>query len=78
MLWFAIFLVGVIWNVVSPWPVSWWSTFWYYYIVFLPLLITVVTTVWFTIGVTGDLRRLYHRLETVQRDDRDDGRVMKG
>ena len=76
MLWFTLFLIGVIWNLVDPWPVAWWSAFWYSYMVFLPLIITVVTTIWFTFGVTGDLRRMYHRLETVERDARDDGRVV--
>jgi SSS family solute:Na+ symporter len=28
MLWFAVFIVGTIWNLVAPWPVSIWSSFW--------------------------------------------------
>jgi SSS family solute:Na+ symporter len=75
MLWFAVFIVGVGWNAIAPWPLAYWSDFWYHYMVFLPLIITVVTTVWFTFGVTRDLRRMYHRLETVSRNDADDGRV---
>lgn len=74
--WFVIFLIGVIWNVIVPWPIHWWSNFWYYYMIFLPLIITVATTMWFTVGVIRDLRQMYHHLETVDRSDLDDGRVV--
>ncbi len=29
MLWFGVFVVGTVWNLMAPWPVSVWSHFWF-------------------------------------------------
>jgi SSS family solute:Na+ symporter len=72
----AFFLVVTYWNVVHQrWPLSWWSTYWWIYIIVLPLVIGVITTVWFTFGVLRDMRRLFRTLKEAQRDERDDGTV---
>ena len=77
MLWgFGSFLVLVIWNAISPWSDAWWAEwFWGYYLV-VPGIIAAVSTVWFTIGGTWDLRRLFKSLAEKEDDLLDDGRVI--
>jgi SSS family solute:Na+ symporter len=75
MFWFAVCIGGTIWNLASPWPVSWWARYWRVTAVLVPLVIGSVTAVWFTWGGVRDLRRLFRSLRTVQRDARDDGTV---
>ncbi|MEI6425615.1 MAG: hypothetical protein WCP55_25605 [Lentisphaerota bacterium] len=60
---------------VFPWPVKWWIAFWHWYVIILPLGITVVTTVWFSIGAGLDLRQLFRDLRVLKRDEHDDGTV---
>jgi hypothetical protein len=43
--------------------------------IWLPLAVTIVTTVWFTIGCTSDLRLFFCRLRGERVDVRDDGTV---
>lgn len=72
---FAIFVVISIWNIIHVWPDQWWSNYWYYACIWLPIILGFVTSVWFTIGGIRDLRRLFSRLKTLQRNPNDDGRV---
>ena len=76
LLWFAVCIGGTVWNLVSPWPTSWWSQYWRVTAVLVPLIIGAGTAVWFTWGGLRDLRRLFRSLRTVQRDARDDGTVV--
>jgi SSS family solute:Na+ symporter len=73
MLWFAVFIVGTVWNLIDPWPDAWWSGYWYVQGVILPVIIGTVTGIWFTIGGVRDLRILFQRLRTLKRDVNDDG-----
>ena len=43
----------------------------------IPGIVAVVSTVWFTIGGTIDLRRLFERLEEKVNNDEDNGTVVK-
>ena len=65
--WLLVFLVGTAWYLVRPWPAVVWADYWLVVGIYLPLLIGVATTVWFTIGCWNDLRRFFARLriETV-------------
>ena len=54
-----------------------WSIYWWIYAILLPLVIGVVTTVWFSWGVIRDMRRLFAALRNVKRDQADDGVVEK-
>ena len=77
MLWgFGSFVVIVIWNAFWSWPDSWWAEWFWLYNVIVPGIIAAVSTVWFTIGGTWDLRRLFRRLAEKQEDLLDDGRVI--
>jgi len=75
MFWFVLFVVISIWNLIHIWPDEWWLSYWHYAGIFLPIVIGSITSVWFTIGGVIDLRKLFRRLKTLQRDPTDDGRV---
>ena len=48
----ACFLAVIIWNFISPWPVAWWGHYFYIKNLLIPLLVAIVTTIWFSIGGT--------------------------
>lgn len=75
MFWFSIFVVFTVWNLISPWPTEWWVKYWHVVGIWLPLVIGIVTTIWFTWGGVRDLRRMFKQLRTARRDERDDGMV---
>ena len=75
MFWWIVFIVVSIWNLVNPWPLSWWATYWHYYAIIIPLVIGVVTTVWFLWGGIADLHELYIDLKTYKSDASDNGIV---
>jgi len=69
------FLVVLVWNMIDPWPISWWS--YYYLIVYLivTLVIGVVTSIWFTWGGIRDIIQLFKDLAKRIDNPLDDGRV---
>lgn len=69
------FVAVVIWNVISPWPAEWWSTYFYVNSVLIAAAIGVISTVWFMIGGIIDTRRLFRDLEARGDNPLDDGRV---
>ncbi len=73
---FGSFVVLVIWNAFSPWPNSWWANWFLFYNIILAGAIGIVTTVWFTIGGTIDLSRMFKRLKEKEVNVLDDGRVV--
>jgi len=76
MLWFGVVIIGSAWNWWHPWPLAWWSNYWYFSGILLPLIIAMGTTIWFTIGGVGDLRNFFRKLKIEKRDVRDDGTVV--
>ena len=77
MFWFLVFLVVTAWNLVDHWPLIWWSNYWHVTIIVLPLIMSVVTTVWFSWGGVRDLVRLFRSLKTVEPGtEKDDGTVV--
>lgn len=60
--WVVVTVSLTIWNLISPWPLSWWSTFWHYKGIGIPVLLTLVTSVWFTVGGVRDIRSLFRHL----------------
>lgn len=75
MFWWIVFIGVTLWNLISRWPISWWATYWHYYAIIIPLVIGVVTTVWFLWGGIRDLHELYIDLKTYKSDASDDGTV---
>jgi SSS family solute:Na+ symporter len=75
MTWFFVFVVGSVWNLIQPWPTRVWVTYWHVTGIVLPLVLSVVTTVWFTIGGARDIRSFFRRLRAETINTEDDGTV---
>ena len=78
MFWFCLFAVGSMVYLVFPWSDKVWATYWQVTAIWLPLILGVVTTIWFMIGCTFDMRAFFKRLKTETTDDADDGTVFHG
>lgn len=75
IIWFLVFVIGSIAYLVHPWSSEVWANFWFVQAICMPLVIGVITTVWFTIGCIRDLRVFFHRLHQEKIDLHDDGVV---
>lgn len=76
MLWVGVFAIGTIWNLIAPWPDSVWSSYWHIAGIGVPVLMSIVTAIWFTWGGVRDIRRLFVRLKEQRIDHLDDGTVV--
>jgi SSS family solute:Na+ symporter len=74
--WLVVFIVGTIWNLMSPWPLHVWWSYWHITAIGIPIAITVVTAVWFTWGGTRDIFRLFRRLKREKINVLDNGMVI--
>ena len=72
--WWFTFIIGTIINTTCDIKVQTWATFWQAYI-WISLIAAIATTLWFTIGGLIDLKSMFRKLRTIQRDDLDDGSV---
>lgn len=74
---FLLMFVGIlVWNLISPWPAEWWTIKFFISGFIVAALIGLVTTVWFSIGGTIDLVRMFRRLKEREVNLADDGRVV--
>lgn len=69
------FVLVALWNLISPWPIEWWGTYFLIASVIVPGLTAAVTAVWFTIGGIVDMRQLFIDLKKRKDNPLDDGRV---
>ena len=72
--WFAVFVVGTIYNLTHEVSDGAWMNFWKIQLG-INISLAVVTVIWFTTGGFLDLRRMIARLKTRTRDHSDDGFV---
>ena len=73
---FSLCFLGVlIWNLISPWPVEWWSTYFFVTSLCVTGGIGIVSTFWFLIGGVIDMKRLFKDLESRVDNPLDNGRV---
>lgn len=56
---------------------DWWFGYMMIASIKIPLVLAVVTTIWFTIGTVRDIRDLFKTLATARRDASDDGTIHK-
>lgn len=84
--WFSVMIMGTVWNLlgqsgliswIKPWSNSAWLGFWHVTAIGLPILITLVTSLWFTWGGIHDIRALFRSLKTYRIDDSDNGTVKE-
>ena len=71
-----VFLMIVIWNVISPWPHEWWTVKFYITSLIIPAIVGIISTVWFLIGGIHDARRLFIDLEKRVEDPNDNGQIL--
>ncbi|WPJ97256.1 hypothetical protein SH580_05985 [Coraliomargarita algicola] len=76
MLWFSTFVIGSIWNLISPWSEEVWKSFWHVTGVGIPVCMALITAVWFTWGGVRDIIALFSRLKVEQVNELDDGTVL--
>ena len=69
------FVGVVLWNLISPWGTVGWTRWFFINNFVIAGIVGIVSTIWFTIGCTRDLRRLFVDLAQHRVDDLDDGRV---
>jgi solute:Na+ symporter, SSS family len=69
------FVAVLIWNLISPWPVEWWSTYFFITSLVVTGVLGVISTFWFLIGGVIDLRALFRDLAARIDNPLDDGRV---
>ncbi|MDD4051686.1 MAG: sodium:solute symporter family protein [candidate division Zixibacteria bacterium] len=72
--WLLVFIVGTIYSLTHEVSDDSWFRFWRIYLA-IYVGVSVFVILWFLIGGFRDLRRMNKRLETSDRDDRDDGFV---
>ena len=73
---FGAFVIIVIWNLIDPWPNHWWANWFLFNNLIVVGVIGIISTIWFAIGGTWDLMRLFKRLEAKETNPHDDGRVI--
>lgn len=76
MVFFVLFIVVALWNMFSPWPEKWWANYFWIRGLWVMLIVGIITAVWFMIGGTRDLLRLFRKLNTHRANLADDGRVI--
>jgi len=76
MAWFLLFVIGTAVELRHPFANGTWANFWLWTGIWLNLCIGVVTTIWFTIGCTYDMRVFFRRLRQEKEDVHDDGTVV--
>ncbi|MBN1513589.1 MAG: sodium:solute symporter [Phycisphaerae bacterium] len=74
--WFAVFLVGTLVQATVGIPSETWLWFWRFNL-WLGFGLGTITVVWFGIGGARDIRDMFRRLSTADRDYTDDGRVTQ-
>ncbi len=72
--WVAVFLAGTIYNLSHQVDDRAWQRFWLIYI-YINLVVSCLVTIWFAVGGIRDVRGMFRRLSTMERDPNDDGRV---
>jgi len=77
LLWVLVFIVGTIYNfAIQPIENSQWLQFWKIY-TYIFLGISIIVTIWFTIGGIKNLREMIAALRSNLRDHSDDGFVKR-
>jgi SSS family solute:Na+ symporter len=75
-LWFGLFVAATVAHrLIQPIPDAFWTHFWLLWI-WINLVISVPVVIWFSVGAARDIYRLFARLGTLERNERDMGMVL--
>ena len=69
------FVAVLIWNMISPWPLEWWSTYFFITSLVVTGILGVISTFWFLIGGVIDIRKLFRDLAARSDNPLDNGMV---
>ena len=72
---FIIFVLVLVWNAFSPWPLEWWSKYFFIIQLVIPGFLALITTFWYGIGGIKDLIQLFKDLEKRKVNHLDNGMV---
>jgi SSS family solute:Na+ symporter len=75
MAFLVIFVIGSLLYLIHPWSNRAWANYWLVTGIFVPLLLGIVTTIWFTIGGFRDMAVFFRRLRLESINPQDDGVV---
>lgn len=75
LLWSAVFFIGTAWYLIHPWSAQVWAEYWIVTSIYIPFAISILTTIWFSIGCWNDLILFFRRLAVKRVDSQDDGSV---
>ena len=78
MFWFSVFVVGTAVYLMHPWSDETWARYWLWTSIYMPVVIGVGTTIWFTTGCFHDMVIFFRRLREEGVDVNDDGTVGHG
>jgi len=76
ILWTLVFIVGTIYNLTHEVSDSVWMKYWQISME-INVAISIVVTIWFLIGGVRDLKVMFRRLQTMERDDSDSGFISR-
>ncbi len=74
---FLVTVLGTLWNIIQPWPPAIWSGYWHITAILIPILMAIITGIWFTWGGLIDTFDLFRRLRLQPNNPLDDGRVVE-
>ncbi len=77
LFWFSVFLLVCFASIFHHFSNETWADYWLWTGIYLPLVIGVGTTIWFTIGCWKDMKSFFRRLREEKVDFHDDGSVVK-
>jgi hypothetical protein len=69
------FLLIILWNSITPWPIEWWGHYFFIVQVMIPGLLAFFCTFWFGIGSFVDMRQMFRDLKTRKVNHLDNGQV---
>lgn len=69
------FILVWIWNLIAPWPVRWWSSYFFVVILGVPAVMAFISTFWFGIGGVKDMIQLFKDLKQRVINPLDNGMV---
>lgn len=72
------FVLLVVWNTFSPWPIQWWCKYFFLVQILIPSIFAGITAIWFGIGGVIGIRQLFRDLESRTIDPLDNGMVTDG